>query len=223
MADYTATAICEGDHWVIDVPGVGTTQADSVDDLEEMALDLVIAKTHNAPEEVHIRVTVVCPGHRQVRRCGAGNGRPRCRRSSRSAVAPTEATEATDRSSGTTWTRGVEASIRVLTGVDLVEGRPTTDTSLVQGSGGRGRSPPPARRRVPAQAGPCPPRRAVTSGDGPVCRWTARRPRWRSGACGGPGPRAPGRRRSRRRSRGRHGRRGRAGPGPRRSAGPCPG
>lgn len=59
MASYTATAICEGDHWVIDVPGVGTTQADSVDDLEEMALDLVIAKTHNAPEEVHIRVTVV--------------------------------------------------------------------------------------------------------------------------------------------------------------------
>ncbi len=34
MADYTATAICEGDHWVIDVPGIGTTQADSVDDLE---------------------------------------------------------------------------------------------------------------------------------------------------------------------------------------------
>lgn len=35
------------------------TEADGVDDLEEMALDLVIAKTHNAPEEVHIRVTVV--------------------------------------------------------------------------------------------------------------------------------------------------------------------
>ena len=26
MADYTATAICEGDHWVIDIPGVGTTE-----------------------------------------------------------------------------------------------------------------------------------------------------------------------------------------------------
>ena len=36
MADYTATAICEGDHWVVDVPGVGTTQADSVDDIEGM-------------------------------------------------------------------------------------------------------------------------------------------------------------------------------------------
>jgi hypothetical protein len=59
MADYTATAICEGDHWVIDVPGIGTTQADSVDDLEEMALELVIAMTHNAPEEVHVRVSIV--------------------------------------------------------------------------------------------------------------------------------------------------------------------
>jgi hypothetical protein len=59
MADYTATAICEGDHWVIDIPGIGTTQADSVDDLEEMALDLVIAMTHTAPEEVHVRVSIV--------------------------------------------------------------------------------------------------------------------------------------------------------------------
>jgi hypothetical protein len=49
MTDYTATAICEGDHWVIDIPGIGTTQADSVDDLEEMAVDLVIAMTHTAP------------------------------------------------------------------------------------------------------------------------------------------------------------------------------
>jgi hypothetical protein len=59
MADYTATAICEGDHWVIDVPGVGTTQADSVDDIEEVALELVIAMTHTAPEEVHVRVDIV--------------------------------------------------------------------------------------------------------------------------------------------------------------------
>ena len=59
MADYTATAICEGDHWVIDVPGVGTTQADSVDDIEGTALDLVIAMTHAAPEEVHVRVDIV--------------------------------------------------------------------------------------------------------------------------------------------------------------------
>ena len=59
MADYTATAISEGDHWVIDVPGVGTTEADSIDDLEEMALELVIAMTHTAPEDVHVRVRIV--------------------------------------------------------------------------------------------------------------------------------------------------------------------
>jgi hypothetical protein len=59
MTDYTATAICEGDHWVIDVSGVGSTQADSIDDLEEMALDLVIAMTHKAPEEVHVRLRIV--------------------------------------------------------------------------------------------------------------------------------------------------------------------
>jgi hypothetical protein len=59
MASYTATAICEGDHWVIDVPGVGTTRADSVDDIEEMALDLVVAMTHAAPEEVHVQTRIV--------------------------------------------------------------------------------------------------------------------------------------------------------------------
>ena len=59
MADYTATAICEGDHWVVDVPGIGTTQADSVDDIEEMAVELVIAMTHTAPEDVHVRVRIV--------------------------------------------------------------------------------------------------------------------------------------------------------------------
>jgi hypothetical protein len=59
MADYTATAIAEGDHWVIDVPGVGTTQAETVDELEEMALDLVVAMTHSAPEDVHISMRIV--------------------------------------------------------------------------------------------------------------------------------------------------------------------
>jgi hypothetical protein len=59
MADYTATAICEGDYWVIDVPGVGTTQADSIDDLEEMAVDLVIAMTHTDPQDVHVQVRIV--------------------------------------------------------------------------------------------------------------------------------------------------------------------
>src|SRR5688572_5245234 len=45
MADYTATAVREGDYWVVDVDGIGTTQADTVDDIEQMAVDLVAAKT----------------------------------------------------------------------------------------------------------------------------------------------------------------------------------
>jgi hypothetical protein len=59
MADVTATAVSEGDHWVIDVPGVGTTQADSIDDLTEAAVDLVAAMTHARPEDVHVRMTIV--------------------------------------------------------------------------------------------------------------------------------------------------------------------
>jgi len=59
MADYTATAICEGDYWVIDVPGVGTTRADTVDDIEEMAVLLIIAMTHTAPQDAHVEVRIV--------------------------------------------------------------------------------------------------------------------------------------------------------------------
>jgi hypothetical protein len=59
MADYTAIAVSEGDHWVIDVPGVGTTEADSVDDLEQMAVDLVTAMTHTARQDVHVEVRIV--------------------------------------------------------------------------------------------------------------------------------------------------------------------
>ena len=59
MAEYTATAICEGDHWVIDVPGVGTTEEETVDDLEGMAVDLVTARTHTAPQDVHVQVRIV--------------------------------------------------------------------------------------------------------------------------------------------------------------------
>jgi hypothetical protein len=59
MVDYTAIAICEGDHWVIDVPGVGTTQTDSVDDIEDMAVDLVSAMTHTAPKDVHVQARIV--------------------------------------------------------------------------------------------------------------------------------------------------------------------
>jgi hypothetical protein len=59
MADYIATAISEGDHWVIDVDGVGTAQADSFDDIEAIAVDLVTAVTHAAPADVHVHMRIV--------------------------------------------------------------------------------------------------------------------------------------------------------------------
>ena len=59
MPDYTATAIAEGDHWEIDIPGVGSTQADSMDDLEQAAVDLVVAMTQAAREGVHVDLRVI--------------------------------------------------------------------------------------------------------------------------------------------------------------------
>ena len=59
MPDYTATAIREGDHWVIDVDGVGTTQTDSLENIEGMAVDLVTAMTHTASADVHVQVRIV--------------------------------------------------------------------------------------------------------------------------------------------------------------------
>ncbi len=59
MTDDTATAVCEGDYWVIDVPDIGTTRADTVGDIEEMAVDLVTAMTHAAPQDVHVQVRIV--------------------------------------------------------------------------------------------------------------------------------------------------------------------
>jgi hypothetical protein len=59
MADYTATAIREGDSWVIDVPGIGTTHADTLDDVEGMAVDLVTAMTHTDPRDVHVQVRII--------------------------------------------------------------------------------------------------------------------------------------------------------------------
>ncbi len=59
MADYTATAICEGDHWVIDIAGVGTAHAESVDDLETMAVALITEMTDTDPEDVHIRMRIL--------------------------------------------------------------------------------------------------------------------------------------------------------------------
>ncbi len=59
MADYTATAISEGDHWVIDVDGIGTAQADAFDDIEATAVDLVTAATHIPPADVRIQLRIV--------------------------------------------------------------------------------------------------------------------------------------------------------------------
>ncbi len=59
MPDFTATAVCEGDYWVIDVPGVGTTQAGTVDDIEAIAVDLVTAMTHTPRQDVHVQVRIV--------------------------------------------------------------------------------------------------------------------------------------------------------------------
>ena len=59
MSDYTATAVREGEWWVIDVPGIGTTHADTLDDIEEMAVDLVTAMTPAARQDVHVHVRIV--------------------------------------------------------------------------------------------------------------------------------------------------------------------
>ena len=59
MADYTATAVAEGDNWVIDVDGVGTTHATTVGEIEEMAVALVTAMTHTSSEDVHVHVRIV--------------------------------------------------------------------------------------------------------------------------------------------------------------------
>jgi hypothetical protein len=59
VASYTAIAVSEGDHWVIDVAGVGTTQATGVDELREMAVDLVVAVTHADPEDVVVDIRIV--------------------------------------------------------------------------------------------------------------------------------------------------------------------
>jgi hypothetical protein len=59
MSVYTATAVREGDYWVVDVAGIGTAHADAVDDIEETAVDLVSAMTHTAREDVHVQVRIV--------------------------------------------------------------------------------------------------------------------------------------------------------------------
>ncbi len=59
MPDHTATAISEGDHWVVDVPGIGTTEAATLEEVPGMALDLVVARTHADRAQVHLRIDVL--------------------------------------------------------------------------------------------------------------------------------------------------------------------
>jgi hypothetical protein len=59
MAEYTATAISEGDHWEVDVEGVGSTQADDLDDVEGAAIGLISAMTHIAAQDVRVQVRII--------------------------------------------------------------------------------------------------------------------------------------------------------------------
>ncbi|UOY02127.1 hypothetical protein [Blastococcus sp. PRF04-17] len=59
MAGYTAIAVSEGDHWVVDVPGIGSTQAGGVEELRDRVVELVVAMTHCDPEEVVVDVQIV--------------------------------------------------------------------------------------------------------------------------------------------------------------------
>jgi hypothetical protein len=51
--------VCEGDHRVIEIPGIGTTQTGTVDDIEGMPVDLVTAMTHTPLQDVHVQVRIV--------------------------------------------------------------------------------------------------------------------------------------------------------------------
>jgi hypothetical protein len=59
MTVYSATAICEGDYWVIDVAGVGTAHAESVDDIENMAVALITEMTDTDPEDIQVQVRIL--------------------------------------------------------------------------------------------------------------------------------------------------------------------
>lgn len=56
MNRYTATVHREGDWWVIDVEGVGATQAKRLDKVSHMARDLVAAMHDVDYDEVHVEV-----------------------------------------------------------------------------------------------------------------------------------------------------------------------
>lgn len=58
VSSYRATAHREGDWWVIDVDGVGVTQAKRLDKVEHMARDLAAAVHDVDYDDVEVEVTV---------------------------------------------------------------------------------------------------------------------------------------------------------------------
>jgi hypothetical protein len=59
MTVYSATAISEGDYWVIDIAGVGTAHAESFDDIENMAVALITEMTDADPKDVQVHVLIL--------------------------------------------------------------------------------------------------------------------------------------------------------------------
>lgn len=60
---YQATATREGRWWVVEVDGVGATQARNTRQAEEMAVDMVAAVIDVQPIEITVNITYEIPGH----------------------------------------------------------------------------------------------------------------------------------------------------------------
>lgn len=56
MSTYTATAHREGDWWVVDVAGIGATQAKRLDQVEDMARDMIAIMEDVDLDDVHVDV-----------------------------------------------------------------------------------------------------------------------------------------------------------------------
>jgi hypothetical protein len=66
VASYAATATREGRWWVIDVEGIGVTQARSVAEAHEMAHALVVDMLDVTPESVDVVLSFQVPGLQSV-------------------------------------------------------------------------------------------------------------------------------------------------------------
>jgi hypothetical protein len=58
MSTYKTTASREGDWWVIDVEGVGVTQAKRLDQIEHMARDMITLLKEESDAEIELDVEV---------------------------------------------------------------------------------------------------------------------------------------------------------------------